>query len=785
MTAADVGKTIKVAVSLTDDVLNYHTLTSLATAVVSATSPSSPTDLNVSVNDTAKLDLAWNAPVSNGGSTITGYTIQWKEPSDRWDTAQGVSETIVTATSHTVDGLTDGTEYTFRVAATNAAGRSTPSTEAAGTPRETTAPTVSSAAVNGPTLSITFNESLSETAAPATSSFSVAVNQVTRPVKAASISRAVATLTLASAVTHTDQVTVAYTVPTGQSAAPLQDLNQNPTASFTNQNVNNNTPIPLTASTHDVPAYHDGSAMFTFELRFSENVVGLSYKTLRDRAFTVTGGEITKASRPAAPKNVRWAIKVRPSGDDAVTLVLPATTDCSAQNAICLGSKTLSNRLEVTVPGPASQPETADDTREPVNEPPTGQPTISGTARFGQTLTASTANITDADGMTNPGYTYQWIANDGNSDTNIQDATANAYTVAAADVGKTIKVKVTFADDAQNQATLTSTATATVTAAVPGAPTALTVSVNDTQKLDVSWTASTSNGGSAITGYKLQWKQSPDSWNTPADVSETTTTGTTHTVSGLTDGINYTFRVIATNSAGDGAASDETNGTPRETTPPSVSSASVNGTTLTITFSENLATSPLPAANTFTVDAGGDTRAVNDVSISRIQVTLTLASAVSSSDQVTVGYTPPTEQANPRLKDLNGNSAAPFSGKAVTNNTPTSLPALTSSSHDIPSSHDGASKFTFELRFSENVVGLSYKTLRDRAFTVTGGDITKAKRLEARMNIRWEITVAPDGNGAVNLVLPITTDCSTEGAICKDGGKLSNHLDITVNGPGS
>ena len=45
-----------------------------------------------------------------------------------------------------------------------------------------------------------------------------------------------------------------------------------------------------------------------------------------------------------------------------------------------------------------------------------------------------------------------------------------------------------------------------------------------------------SNGGSAITGYKVQWKESTDSWDTPADVSEGTATGTTHTITGLTDG---------------------------------------------------------------------------------------------------------------------------------------------------------------------------------------------------------------------------------------------------------
>ena len=112
----------------------------------------------------------------------------------------------------------------------------------------------------------------------------------------------------------------------------------------------------LTASAHDLPASHDGSATFTFELRFSEQIP-LSYVTLRDHAFTVTGGEVTKARRlepgNSAGKNVRWEISVTPESNDAVTIVLPPTTDCEAEGAICTGDgRMLTNRLEITVPGP-------------------------------------------------------------------------------------------------------------------------------------------------------------------------------------------------------------------------------------------------------------------------------------------------------------------------------------------------------------------------------------------------------------------------------------------------
>ena len=92
------------------------------------------------------------------------------------------------------------------------------------------------------------------------------------------------------------------------------------------------------------------------------------------------------------------------------------------------------------------------------NSPATGLPTISGTAQVGETLTADTSDITDADGLVNASFTYRWLADDAN----IQDAIDSSYTLADSDEGNAIKVKVSFTDDAGNEETLTSAATAAV-----------------------------------------------------------------------------------------------------------------------------------------------------------------------------------------------------------------------------------------------------------------------------------------------------------------------------------
>ena len=110
-------------------------------------------------------------------------------------------------------------------------------------------------------------------------------------------------------------------------------------------------------------------------------------------------------------------------------------------------------------------------------------------------------------------------------------------------------------------------------------------------------------------------------------------------------------------------------------------------------------------------------------------------------------------------------------------------PQLTASAERVPSSHTGR-QFVFRLHFSEEFP-ISYKRLRDSAFTVTGGEVVKASRVYRSSNMRWEIRIEPDGNGPVTVVLPITRDCSATGAICaEDGRKLSNELEVTVPGPG-
>ena len=450
------------------------------------------------------------------------------------------------------------------------------------------------------------------------------------------------------------------------------------------------------------------------------------------------------------------------------------------------------------------------------NSPATGTPAISGRAQVGETLTASTSAVADSDGLDNAVFAYQWVRSElgAESGTDISGATGSSYVVTAEDEDKAITVRVTFTDDAGNRESVISFAVVAATAPpqtrAPDAPGTPDLSPHDSTSLAVSWTAPASDGGAAITGYTVQWKEETGSWDTPADVSEAAATGTSHTITGLTQGTAYSVRIKARNSAGDGAPSEESTGTPRETTPPEFSSAAVNGAVLTLTYNEALDGDSNPGATAFAVSVDGNARTVQAVAVSASTATLTLESPVSSGHVVTAGYTPPADAAAVRLQDLSGNAAPAFSGQSVTNNTPESQSSDPAPSNEededdeedaqdeapptpftaqflnTPSSHDGTTEFSFELRFSETPKsGFSYQTLRDHAFTVTGGHIVRTQRLERPGNIRWEITVRPDSNGAVTVVLPATEDCGAEGAICTgDGRMLAGPSTLTVAGPG-
>ena len=430
----------------------------------------------------------------------------------------------------------------------------------------------------------------------------------------------------------------------------------------------------------------------------------------------------------------------------------------------------------------------------------TGAPTISGTAQVGQILTASTSDISDSDGLDNANFTYQWISNDGTEDSHIQNATDSTYTVGADDEGKTIKVRVSFADDRNNHETVTSTATAAVTAspnsAATGAPT-ISGTAQVGQMLTVSTSDISDSDGLDNANFTYQWLSNDGtSYSNISGASSST-----YTLVESDEGKTIKVRVTFTDDRGHQETLTST-ATAAVTAAPSPLTVSVESAPTSHNGSEafriRVAFSETPRSgfsyttmrdDAFTVTGGDVTGARRLVSGKNLRWEVTVQP--SGNADVTVEL-PVTTDCTAQGAICTGNDDKLSNSLNLTVSGPEATPppavvvtALTVSVESAPTSHNGSNSFRIRVAFSETPkTGFSYTTMRDDAFTVTGGDVTGARRLVSGKNLRWEITVQPSGNADVTVELPTTTDCATRGAICTgNDDKLSSSLNLTVSGP--
>ena len=231
---------------------------------------------------------------------------------------------------------------------------------------------------------------------------------------------------------------------------------------------------------------------------------------------------------------------------------------------------------------------------------------------------------------------------------------------------RSYEVTVTATDPQGLNDSTTLTITVTDTDEPPAAPGAPTVSAKagTTDSLDVIWVAP-ANDGPAITDYDYRHRTaSPQGrWT---EVTNTTITGTTATITGLADGTSYDVQVRATNDEGTGDWSDSGTGTTDANAAPAFDNTMVvEGKEVILTYDRMLDESSVPAPEDFEVvvegapisgalSAGafhgkrypasrGEPVSVVAVVVNGTEVRLTLDRPVAHGERVTVSYTPGTE----------------------------------------------------------------------------------------------------------------------------------------------
>ena len=471
-----------------------------------ATVPGAPSGLSASRGN-GEVTLRWSAPSDDGGLAVTGYEVH-RGDTDTWTDVGNV-------TSRTVTGLSNGTEYTFEVRASNDVGAGAASGPVSETPaRLPDAPTGLTAVAGNGEVTLTWTAPLDK-GGSAVTGYEVHRSDTDTWTDVGNVTSHAVT-GLANGTEYTFKVRAVNDVGAGAASGPASATpNRAPgyAAPAVARSVPENSPAntavgePVTAADADgdpLTYTLGGADASSFAVDASSGqlrtVSGVVYDHEAQSSYSVTveaadghGGAATVAvtitvTDVAEPPVAPAAPAVAAAGLRRVTVTWtapandgrPAIDDYDVQYRVSSGGAFtdalydgtgLATTLTDLEPGTEYEVQVRAGNAEGAgswsasglgstgaNTPATGAPTITGTLLVGETLAAGVGDIADANGLANATYIYQWLR-DGAL---IAGATGQTYTPTAADADATLQIRVSFTDDEGFDETRTSVATAPV-----------------------------------------------------------------------------------------------------------------------------------------------------------------------------------------------------------------------------------------------------------------------------------------------------------------------------------
>jgi uncharacterized repeat protein (TIGR02543 family) len=467
-------------------------------SVSPAGKPGVPTGVSATIgNGSATVSLT--PPTNTGGPAISSYTVTASP-------GGATCEVIPSATSCTVPGLANGTAYTFSATAFNGVARSDSSTASASVTPATTpgAPTITSATSSSSgTTTVNFSAPASN-GGSAITGYTITSNPggFTCTAAANATSCAVSGLTDGVAYTFTAVATNAI----GNSSASSSS------ASVTSAGAPS-APTSVTATVAN------GSSVVSVS---GANANGSAITSYAVQAYDATGAAISGKT---------------------CTITLPATS-CTVSGLTNGSEYTFKATATNGVGTSAESAPSAATTPAGAPSAPTGVSVTSGTGKVAVAWTTPAAN-----GAPITSYTAQAYDPDGNPVSGATCTISAPSTTCDVTTNLVAGTAYTFKVTATNAAGAGSASTASTSAAINAAPSAprnvTATSANGSAV--VSWDAPLDERGSAVTGYTIT---AYTAGNVVAGSCTATAPTETCTVTGLSNGVAYTFKATATNGIG-------------------------------------------------------------------------------------------------------------------------------------------------------------------------------------------------------------------------------------------